>query len=83
MKSRMNKELWSQKIKRVLDQIGLGYLWTKAHENDIGILNIIKQRLKDIELQRWLSDVNNDARKDANQKNKLRTFRKFKKIEKI
>ena len=54
MKSRMNKELWSQKIKRVLDQIGLGYLWTKAHENDIGMLNIIKQRLKDIELQRWL-----------------------------
>ena len=64
MKSRMNKELWSQKIKRVLDQIGLGYFWTKAHENDIGILNIIKQRLKDIELQRWLSDVtDNDVRK--------------------
>ena len=81
VKSRMNKELWSQKIKRVLDQIGLGYLWTKAHENGIGILNIIKQRLKDIELQRWLSEVNNDVRKDANQKNKLRTFRKFKTIE--
>ena len=77
----MNKELWSQKIKRVSDQIGLGYLWTKAHENDIGILNIIKQRLKDIELQRRLSDVHNDLRKDANQKNKLRTFRKFKTIE--
>ena len=44
-------------------------------------MNIIKQRLKDIELQRWLSDVNNDVRKDANQKNKLRTFRKFKTIE--
>ena len=66
MKSRMNKELWSQKIKRVLDQIGLGYLWTKAHENDIGIFNIIKQRLEDIELQRWLSDENNDVRNDAN-----------------
>ena len=78
MKSRMNKELWRKKIKRVLDQIGLGYPWTKAHANDIGILNIIKQRLKDIELQRWLSDVNNDVRKDANQKNKIRTFRKFK-----
>ena len=77
MKSRMNKELWSQKLKRVLDQIRLGYLWTKAHESDIGILNIIKQRLKDIELQRWLSDVNNDVRKDANQKNKLRTFQKI------
>ena len=80
MKSWMNKELWSQKIKRILDQIGLGYLWTKARENDIGILNIIKQRLKDIELQRWLSDVNNDIGKDANQRNKLRTFRKFKTI---
>ena len=44
-------------------------------------MNIINQRLKDIELQRWLSDVNNDVRKDDNQKNKLRTFRKFKTIE--
>ena len=70
----MNKDLWSQKIKRVLDQLGLAYLWTKAHENDIGILNNIKQRLKDIELQRSLSDVNYDTRKDANQKNKLRTL---------
>ena len=74
MKSRMNKELWSQKIKCGFDQIGLEYLWTKAHENDIGILNIMKQRLIDIELQRWLSDINNDVRNHANQKNKLRTF---------
>ena len=37
--------------------------------------------LKDIELQRWLSDVNNNVGKDANQKNKLRTFQKFKTIE--
>ena len=44
-------------------------------------MNIIKQRLKDIELQRWLIDVtDNDVRKDADQKNKLRTFRKFKTI---
>ena len=79
VKSRMNKELWSQKIKRVLDQIGLGYLWTKAHENDRNLEHY--QTKKDIELQRWLSDVNNDVRKDANQKNKLRTFRKFETIE--
>ena len=26
----------------------------KAHYGDIGIINIIRQRLKDIELQRWL-----------------------------
>ena len=61
-----DKEIMEPKIKCVLDQIGLGYLWTKAYENDIGILNIIKQRPKDIELQRWLSDVNNDVSKDAN-----------------
>ena len=54
--------------------IGLGYLWTTAHQNDIGILNNVKQRLKNNELQRWLSDVNNDVRKDANQKNKLRAL---------
>ena len=35
------------------DEAGI-HLWTKAHENDIGILNIIKQRLKDIELQRMV-----------------------------
>ena len=68
------RELCSPKIKCGFDQIGLEYLWTKAHENDIGILNIMKQRLKDIELQRWLSDINNDVKNHANQKNKLRTF---------
>ena len=75
MKSRMNKELGSQQIKRVLDQIGLEYLWTKAHENDIGIFNIIKQRLEDIELQRWLSDENNDVRNDANQLRQVTNIR--------
>ena len=53
-----------------IDQIGLGYLWTKAHENDIGILNIIKQRLKDIELQRWLSDINSDVRHQPKEQTK-------------
>ena len=43
----------------------------KAHYGDIGIINIIRQRLKDIELQRLLSEINNDTRKDANQGNKM------------
>ena len=30
-----------------------GDLWMKAHYGDIGIINIIRQRLKDVELQRW------------------------------
>ena len=38
----------------------------KARYLDIGIVNIIRQRLKDIELQIWLSEINNDIRKDAN-----------------
>ena len=37
----------------------------KEHYGDIGIVSIIRQRLKDIELQRWLSEINNDTRKDA------------------
>ena len=47
----------------------------KAHYGDIGIVNIIRQRLKDIELRRWLSEINNDSRKNANQGNKMRTYR--------
>ena len=35
----------------------------KAHYGHYG--DIIRQRLKDIELQRWLSEINNDTRKDA------------------
>ena len=33
-----------------------------------------KHALKDIELQRRLSEINNDTRKDANQRNKMRTY---------
>ena len=32
----------AKKIKSLLEQIGLGDLWTKAHYGDIGIINIIK-----------------------------------------
>ena len=40
-------------VKSLLEQIGFGDLWMKAHYGDIGIIvNIIRQRLMDIELQR-------------------------------
>ena len=52
----------------------------KGRYGDIGIENIIRQRLRDIELQRWLSEINNDTRKDANQGNKMRTYRLFKTV---
>ena len=57
IKWKENKAFWSKKIKCLLEQIGLGDLWAKAHYVDIGIVNIIRQRLKDIELQRWLSEI--------------------------
>ena len=53
----------------------------KVHYVDMGILNIIRQRLKDIELQRWLSEITNHTRKDVSQSNKLRTNRLFKTID--
>ena len=53
----------------------------KRFYGDIGIINIIRQRLKDIELQRWMSEINNDTRKDTNQGNKMRTYQLFKTID--
>ena len=41
-----NKAFWSKKIKSLLEQIGLGEFWMKAHYADIGIVNMIRQRLK-------------------------------------
>ena len=43
--------------------------------------DMTRQRLKDIELQRWLSEINNHTRKDAKQSNKMRTYRLFKTID--
>ena len=46
-----------------------------------GIVGAIRQRLKDIELQHWMSEINNGIRRDADQNNKMRTYRKFITIE--
>ena len=42
---------------------------------------MIRQRLKDIEIQRWLREINNGNRKDANQSNKMRTYLVLKTID--
>ena len=76
-----NFSFWSKKIKSLLEQIRLGDLWIKAHYGDIGIVNIIRQRLKDIEIQRWLSETNNDTRNETKKGNKTRTYRLFKTID--
>ena len=43
--------------------------------------DMTRQRLKDIKLQRWLSEIDNHTRKDAKQSNKMRTYRLFKTID--
>ena len=53
----------------------------KAQYVEVGIVNMIRQRLKDIKLQRLVSDINNNTRKDANQSNKMRTYWLFKTID--
>ena len=71
----------AKKIKSFLEQIVLGELWMKAYYADIRNVNMIRLRLKDIELQTWLSELSNDTRKDANQSIKMRTYRLFKTID--
>ena len=63
--------------KSLLNLSGLGDIWS-AETNTPAIMNYIRQRLLDIEQQTWISEIHNDERKDPHQKNKLRTFRKFK-----
>ena len=75
-----DKALWSKNIKP-LYMIGLRNLPEKAHFSDVGIVCIIRQRLLVIELQRSFSEMNNDIRKDPNQSNKMRTYRKVKTID--
>ena len=46
------------------------------------IVDTIRQKLKEIELQHRMSEINNDIRRDTDQNNKMTTYRKFKTIEK-
>ena len=43
-----NIALWSKKIKSLLEQIELGELWMKADYGDIEIVNMIRQRPKEM-----------------------------------
>ena len=71
---------WYGKIQNIMSQIGFRYVWLNKNTTtnlDLTLYHI-KQRLKDIEMQIWSSEINNDTRTDKNHKNKLRTYRQFK-----
>jgi len=70
----------AKKISNTSDQERLGEFWIKAHYVDL--TGIIAQGLiKDIEPQQWMSEMNNYIRRDADQNDKMGTYRKFKTIE--
>ena len=39
-----------------------------------GIVGAIRQMLKDKELQQWMSEMNNNIKRDADQNSKMRTY---------
>ena len=58
-------------VRSTLHLIGLGEFWIKGHDMDsTGIVDTIRQRLNNIELQHWMSEINNDIRRDTDQNNK-------------
>ena len=83
IKRNENKAFWSKKKKIKSFIIGTDRVRRILDESTLGIVNIVKirQRLKDIELHRGLSEISNDTRKLANQSNKMRTYRLFKTID--
>ncbi|XP_048587031.1 uncharacterized protein LOC125570103 [Nematostella vectensis] len=73
-----NKNFWHRKIKQILDLAGRSDIWLTDTNTPEATYSFLQQRLYDIEQQTWLSSIQNDNRKDQEQKNKLRTLRKFK-----
>ena len=67
------RELWSSKLKRLLNLAGLGDIWS-AKTNTPAIMSYIRQRLLDIEQQTWISEIHNDERKDPHQKKQTKNF---------
>ena len=61
------KELWPGKLKQLLNPAGLGDIWS-AKTNTPVTMNYIRQRLLHIEQQTWISEIDNDERKDRHQK---------------
>ena len=45
---------------------------------DSGIVDTMRQRLKDVELQHWMSEMNNDIRRDANENIKWEYIENYK-----
>ena len=56
-----NEHNWTYQMKNILQQHGLEYIWNKQFDNEIPFYTI-KQRIFDMQLQKWYSDINNPSR---------------------
>jgi hypothetical protein len=52
---------WASQVKTILDTHGLNYIWNNQFLIDIPF-QVIKQRIFDVYLQRWYTDINNSTR---------------------
>ena len=69
-------QTWNNELKTIIEKLGYGYIWIEQDcTNSYRFLYDIKERLKDIETQQWLSEIFLDQRKNINQSNKLRVYR--------
>ena len=70
---------WLSDVRKLLQESGFAYLYVNGHSNVPTHRNQLKQRLKDIFIQRFHSELQAIGRKE-NQGNKLRTYKTFKEI---
>ena len=56
-----NGHNWAYQIKTILQQHGLEYIWNNQFDMEIPFYTI-KQRIFDMYLQKWYSDINNSSR---------------------
>jgi hypothetical protein len=56
-----NGKNWAYQIKKILDDLGLSYIWYDQSNIEIP-LEIIKLRIKDVYLQKWYAEINNSRK---------------------
>ena len=73
-----NTDTWSKTIEFLLKELNLSSFWDH-NPKDNRVTNIAKKKIiLDIYKKFWVTNMHNDNRKIIGQKNKLRTYRKFK-----
>ena len=79
-----NQECWLSCIKSLFKYLNLQHLYKNIYKlKDTFVINKVKYNLKEKFKKLWIDKLFNDNRKNLTQKNKLRTYRKFKNLFKL